>query len=258
MGDLAKKVAEDFSQAAAQYNAHARWQYSMLQKLLDWQPDLAKYASVLDAGCATGRLADEARERGYDWRITGSDIAWRMCQQAKQKMPIVCADLQKLPFASTSFDVIISALCLQWVEDVPAVLAEFARVTKLQSEVLISVLVTGSLAGLQESFGQVDAYPHTMHFRSAEAVLQEAQAAGFSIIKQSQLHEAVAYPSMQDLVASLRAIGANNKNPNRRRGLMTRRSWERVERHYMAHNSSPAGILAHYNVLFLHLKKGAA
>ena len=43
----------------------------------------------------------------------------------------VCADLSSLPFAAGSFDLVWSNLALQWVNDVPRVLAEWRRVLKV-------------------------------------------------------------------------------------------------------------------------------
>ena len=53
---------------------------------------------------------------------------WR--QVLHKPVDLLCADARALPLAAGSVDVVFSSLCLQWIEDLPAVFAGFRRVLK--------------------------------------------------------------------------------------------------------------------------------
>jgi len=48
----------------------------------------------------------------------------------RRRVQPVCADARALPLAEGSVDVLFSNLCLQWIEDLPAVFAGFRRVLR--------------------------------------------------------------------------------------------------------------------------------
>jgi SAM-dependent methyltransferase len=66
-------------------------------------------ATVLDAGCGTGRIARELERRGVD--VVGVDLDERMLSTARRKAPSIawhCADLASIDLGRT-FDVILLA-----------------------------------------------------------------------------------------------------------------------------------------------------
>lgn len=89
---------------------------------------------ILDAGCGTGIYAEWLLERGAD--VVGVDVSDGMLEIAREKLgedvPLYQGDIgEPLEFAeSDSFDGIVSALVLGYVEDWRAPFAEFARVLR--------------------------------------------------------------------------------------------------------------------------------
>lgn len=70
---------------------------------------VARGASILDAGCGTGRVAIELATRGFD--CVGVDVDDSMLTVARERapeMPWVLADLARLDLEQT-FDVVVSA-----------------------------------------------------------------------------------------------------------------------------------------------------
>lgn len=88
---------------------------------------------ILDAGCGTGAYTEWLVERGAD--VVGVDASEAMLEQARElvgdRATFERVDLAKpLDFAADSFDGVVSALVLGYIEDWRQPLAEFARVLR--------------------------------------------------------------------------------------------------------------------------------
>ncbi|WP_254491521.1 methyltransferase domain-containing protein, partial [Salmonella enterica] len=76
----------------------------------------------------------------------------------------LCGDAAALPLADNSVDVIFSNLCLQWVDDLPAVFAGFRRVLKPGGLLVCSTFGPETLVELNEAFAAADDRPHVSRF----------------------------------------------------------------------------------------------
>jgi SAM-dependent methyltransferase len=133
------QVAEDFA-ARAETKAHnAYYDRPAVYALL---PDV-RGKRVLDAGCGPGIYAAWLVEHGAE--VVGLDMSAKMCELAgcrlQGKARIIQADLsQPLDFlAADSFDLVVSALALDYVRDWQAVFTEFFRVLRAPSYLVFSV-----------------------------------------------------------------------------------------------------------------------
>jgi SAM-dependent methyltransferase len=83
----------------------------------------------LDLGCGTGALSAEATRRGAQ-DICGLDPSAVFVGYAAAHVRgrFVVGDAQRLPFRDRSFAVVVSALVLNFIPDLPAALAEVNRV----------------------------------------------------------------------------------------------------------------------------------
>lgn len=84
---------------------------------------------VLDFGCGTGRLSAWCWSQGAV--VTGVDITSEMIEVARTEVPsanFVHLTTERLPFASESFDIIITAYVLQYYASDHEVFRELARV----------------------------------------------------------------------------------------------------------------------------------
>jgi SAM-dependent methyltransferase len=89
-------------------------------------------ARVLDAGCGPGLYL--ARLSG--WQRFGVDLSLGMARVAAGHATVAVADVQRLPFATASFDAVIAAHMLYHVPDIGAAAAELARVARRGATVL--------------------------------------------------------------------------------------------------------------------------
>ena len=98
--------------------------------------------TVLEVGCGAGRVAREVARTGR--RVTGVDIsgeALKLARAAAERDRLdiewVKAPVEHLPFADSSFDVVLTAHTLEHVQDLDAAVAELRRVAARQLIVIV-------------------------------------------------------------------------------------------------------------------------
>jgi malonyl-CoA O-methyltransferase len=242
-----------FGQAAAHYDAHAELQREVREHCIM----LAKHywsrgASVLDVGCGTGAVADESKSFG--WNITGADVAPGMCALAAKHHAVINASAEALPFVDESVDGVFSSLMLQWMNDPSRALGEIARVLKPGAHAVLSTFAEGTLFELEQAFRAVDDAPHVSRFLAPHRFLELAEAAEFSLTFAQQVRVVEYYHDAVALMRRLQAIGATNKDKNRRRGLMTSRQFAALEKAYEPFRQ-PEGLPATWQVLYVVVEK---
>lgn len=251
-----KATAAHFSRSAATYENYAQLQRLIRAESLQLaRVSFPEDACVLDVGCGTGSLADEAALEHCSWKLTGIDLAFGMCQQAARRLPVVQADARALPFAEQQFDGLISSLMLQWATDPLSSLREMARVLKSGGRAVLSMFTQGTLAELEASFASIDASPHVSPFLAASEWSAYAAHAGFALLDAQEESFIEHYTRAISLMHSLKAIGATNALSSRRRSLMTPRQLQRVEAYYHAHYADKEGLPATWHALTLLVEK---
>jgi len=136
-------VREQYDQLAAAYDR--RWSsyiFNTLSFLKNWA-QISPQAIVLDIGCGTGEFERLVLSEYPNQQIVGVDISEKMLAIAREKLqayPSVSfrtASTSALPFASKSFDAIISASSFHYFDAPVAALAEMKRVLKPDGTVVI-------------------------------------------------------------------------------------------------------------------------
>ena len=205
--------------AALQHEVEAR-----LLESLDYLDDpklaLPPPQTVLDLGCGPGRaarrdaqaLAEGARARARPRpadaaRSAASAAGWSL----RSPFDRVCADARALPLAEGSVDVLFSNLCLQWVEDLPAVFAGFRRVLKPGGLLLVSTFGPDTLYELRDAFAAGRRRAACQPVRLDRAVRRRADARRLPQPgARSRRCTATRYADLPALMRELRAIGATN------------------------------------------------
>ncbi len=107
-------------------------------------------AAVLDLGCGEGRFSRMLAERGA--RCTGIDVTREMCLTARERdaspNEYAVSDAARLPFATASFDLVVSYVTLVDIPDFRAAIAESARVLRPGGAIIVANLGFPTAAAL--------------------------------------------------------------------------------------------------------------
>lgn len=105
------------------FGLDARWRRRAVRLLA-----LPRGSTVLDLACGTGDLSRTARSSGL--RTFGADLSFGMLGASHEAGPLVQADAASLPIVDESVDGLICGYALRNFTDLPASLAEMARVIR--------------------------------------------------------------------------------------------------------------------------------
>jgi SAM-dependent methyltransferase len=174
---------------------------------------LRPFRTVVDVGSLTDTLAASLRSRDRSVVRFGPLPA----------RPDVVGDEDALPFAAESFELAVSALALQFVNDLPGALVQIRRILKPDGLFLGALLGGSTLTELRQAFTAAEieveggASPRVapaIDLRDAGALMQRA---GFALPVTDSDVLTVRYPDPFALMADLRGMGATNVLVERRR-----------------------------------------
>jgi malonyl-CoA O-methyltransferase len=251
-----RQVRRAFGRAAASYGTHAVLQHEVERRLLE-RLDYFEGAPqlVLDVGCGPGLAATTMRQRWKSARVVALDLALPMLRQIKpgwlRPVMRVNADARALPFADASVDVLFSNLCIQWIDDVPALFSEFRRVLKPGAYIALSTFGSDTLHELREAWAQADRAPHVSQFADIGRIGDALLHAGFRDPVLDAEHFTLTYADAPKLMRELKAIGATNADAKRLRGLTGGGRWRRAVEAYESFRVD-GKLPATYEVIYAH------
>lgn len=117
------RIRAAFSNSAMQYEALAGLQKEIGRELVGKISDREDCRYILDVGMGTGWLTNRLSLLFPEARVFGLDFAGGMIQSARQQyetFQILQADAAALPFQRDVFDIIVSNLTYQWLDDLKA------------------------------------------------------------------------------------------------------------------------------------------
>lgn len=252
------RVQQDFHRSAGSYAMHADVQWNILTQLVELAlPYIPPDAHILDVGCGPGWLHDAAEQHSKHWWIAGVDIAEGMCAESlKRGLSVTCASAESLPFASDSFDTVLSSLCAQWLAQPQDFIKEVARILKPGGHAAIATLGPQTLLELRDSFATYEEDARIMNFLNEKEWMHIARDAGLVVTHMHSTLWHYPYTSLTKLLHTLRRIGATNKRTDRPRGLGGLELFAKVECTYEERYARPTGgIWASWQPLTLILKK---
>jgi SAM-dependent methyltransferase len=151
---------------------------------------------------------------------------------------LVGADEEALPFRDGSLDLVVSALALQHVNDLPGVLVQIRRVLKPDGLFLGALLGGETLTELRQSFAAAESEieggvsPRVAPFADLRDLGALLQRAGFALPVTDADRVTVRYDSVFALMHDLRRMGATNALYARRRTPLRRATLLRMAEIY--------------------------
>ncbi len=253
-----ESVRQSFGHAAADYDRVAILQREVGDRLLE-RIGVVKLDPnrVLDLGTGTGYIARALSKRFSSARVVALDIAEAMLIQARRNFGwwrrprLVCGDMERLPFADRSVDMILSNLTLQWCNRPEVPLAEFRRVLKPGGVLFFTTLGPDTLRELRTSWAAADDFNHVNRFLDMHDIGDALVRVGMAEPVLDVEHITLTYPDLNGLVRDLKTLGAHNVTAGRARGLTGRGRWTRMQQAYESFRTE--GVLpATYEVVYGH------
>jgi len=210
-----------FEKAAVSYDAAAVLQHEVADRLVERMDLMSmKPVSILDCGSGTGFVSELLAERFPKAKITALDLAINMLKHAKAKRTFkqrwnkqfryVNAEVESLPFADASMELIISGLTLQWCQDLPKVFKEFKRVLAPGGLLMFSSFGPDTLKELRQSWAEVDDLAHVNAFADLHDVGDALLQSGFADPVMDMEMLTVTYNDVKTVMRDLKQIGAHN------------------------------------------------
>ena len=170
----------------------------------------------------------------------------------------VAADEEALPFANASLDLVVSALALQFVNDLPGTLVQIRRALKPDGLLLAALVGGESLSELREVIAAAEieveggVSPHIAPFADVRELGALLQRAGFALPVVDSERLVVRYNSIFALIRDLRHMGATNILSERRRKPLKRATVQRMAEVYRERFADEDGRLrASFEIIWL-------
>lgn len=214
-----------------------------------------RFPVAVEIGSLTPILADRLAVTGQVDEAIRMD---RLPEALVSDHPAVVGDEEALPFAPASLDLIVSALALQWVNDLPGALAQIRRALKPDGLFLAAIIGGETLTELRQSLTLAEAEltggasPRVAPFAEIRVLGALLQRAGFALPVIDQDRRIVRYTTALDLMRDLRAMGATNVLVERDRRPLRRAVLFRAAAIYADRFADPDGrIRATFDVISL-------
>jgi len=222
----------------------------MAARIADRLGDVKRtFPLALDLGAHTGLLAEYILGKNGIETLIQSDMSYSLLCHSREggndNLKIV-ADEEMLPFAENSFDLVVSAGSLHWVNDLPGTLIQINRVLKPDGLFLAMLPGGETLKELRRSFEQAEMSasglsPRVSPFvdvRDAGSLLQRA---GFALPVTDSETLTVSYAHPLKLLHDLRNMGEANALLQSRKGCMPCSLLMLMIDYYMREFSDPEG-----------------
>jgi SAM-dependent methyltransferase len=195
------------------------------------------------------RVADELGERlaavlrAFDVAVdlgtpTGAVRRVLMASGKVGIVPPVAIDEEALPFADGSLDLVVSALSLQFVNDLPGTLIQIRRALKPDGLLLAALIGGDSLTELRQAFAAAESEveggvsPRVAPLADVRELGGLLQRAGFALPVVDSDRLTLRYDSVFVLMRDLRRMGATNALSERRRSPLRRATLRRMTEIY--------------------------
>lgn len=257
-----KLIQSRFDKACHSYATHNFVQHQIAEHLLSLLPAVDKPVSrLVDLGCGPGPNWNRLKPLGQCY--IGIDLSHRMLNAhpassrlAPKQLDIshtllLQADMEQLPLADASVDLIFSSMAVQWAHCRDGLIKELARVLKPGASAFLSMPLQGTLQPLADirhridSQLQVNAQPSLSSWQSSIdgcdlLRIQDASQRSFSQY----------FSNLSELLHSIKGVGAgaNSAAP------LTRQTLQKLSKSYERQRNE-LGLPLHYKVGFFHLQR---
>jgi SAM-dependent methyltransferase len=217
---------------------------------------LRRFDLVLDLGTPGAAVREAlARLNSIGTIVSVDAVPHRDAARAEK---FVVADEEALPFADGAVDLVVSALALQFVNDLPGALVQIRRALKPDGLFLAALIGGETLTELRQSFAAAESEveggtsPRVAPFADLRELGALLQRAGFALPVADVDRLTVRYDSAFALMHDLRRMAATNALLARRRTPLRRATLLRMAEIYAGRFADPDGrVRATFEIVWL-------
>jgi SAM-dependent methyltransferase len=196
----------------------------LIERVADDMADrLSTVLRRFDLAVDLGTPSDHVRRALAASGKVGAVVAASPIAPAPEGPLTVIADEEALPFRDQSLDLVVSALSLQFVNDLPGALVQIRRALRPDGLLLAALLGGDTLTELRQALAEAEAEvengmsPRVIPFADVRELGGLLQRAGFALPVTDVDRISVRYDSPLALMYDLRRMGATNVLTERRR-----------------------------------------
>lgn len=202
------------------------------------------FALAVDLGGHGGHVTRVLQASANVGAVIRADL---FCPDPRLQPPGIVMDDAFPPFADQSVDLVVSALSLQWVNDLPGALIQIRRALRPDGLFLGCLPGGDTLFELRDSLLRAEAEvtggasPRVIPFAGTRDLGALLQRAGFALPVADQDTITVRYDTMFDLIRDLRDMGATNVLTERSRRPASRKLFYRAAEIYAREHADDDG-----------------
>jgi SAM-dependent methyltransferase len=211
---------------------------------------------AVDLGGGAGVLTEAVLALPTVDRVVTTDLSPALAERLTPAG--IVADEEALPFAAGSLDLVVSALALQLVNDLPGALLQIRRALKPDGLLIAALLGGATLHELREALYVAEsettggASPRVAPFADVRDLGALLQRAGFALPVADSDTVEVGYGFALELMQELRAMGWSNVLLERRRRFLPRATLVRAAEVYAErHGRADGRIRATFEIVTL-------
>ena len=250
-------LAKTFSNASRIYDRKAALQKEVARELSELIDAKVKNATkILDVGIGTGFLTEQIKQMFVKSDIYGLDLAFGMTEYVKERtenIRLVQADAENLPFSREAFDLVVSNLTYQWVENLELAFEDVSRVLKNRGKFYFTCFGKRTLQELRDSFCHLGltAIDGT-NLPSYKLIERCLRKTNFKNVEINCGIQKYSFNDLFDLVSWLKDIGANYSGNN---VFIGRKKWQQANDFYCRNFRDNGSIFATFEVIWVVAKK---
>ena len=264
-----KRAQASFNKASAIYEDSAVLQKQVLEemflrlKLLKINPN-----SILDLGCGPGNAGPELKAAYKPHDLIYLDFAYDMLRKAEEKnrdhflkvfsskttQRFICADMEAIPLAENSVDMVWSNLSLQWCNDLDQVFTQIAKTLTHNGLFIFSTFGPSTLHELRMSLASFSQYSHVNQFIDMHDIGDALMRCGFSDPVLDVDVYTLTYSTFKEVMYDLKQIGARNALQGRAKGMTGKSFLYQLEKLYEVYRADEK-LPASYEVVYGHAWK---
>ncbi|MES2663937.1 MAG: methyltransferase domain-containing protein [Pseudomonadota bacterium] len=202
------KLKSAFDAVVETYDQSAELQHKVAHQLIKNWIVSCQRSSWIDLGAGTGAVS-LLLEKNNQLQCA-LDLSFQMCRKIyqKNKISVINADIENLPFAHSSIQNIVSSFALHWCNPLKAI-KEISRINTEKGYFIAAIPIAGSLEELINAGQESKLMPNLYGFPSQQEWFNALSLADFNVQRFEISYEKLECESVKDLRNLFRSMGGH-------------------------------------------------